>query len=44
VRKNNPDKAIIIVLDNVKSHKVEDVKAEAKRLGIELAFPSTSLP
>ena len=38
VRKNNPGKAIIIVLDNLRSHKVEEVKAEAERLGIELVF------
>jgi len=38
VRKNNPGKAIIIVLDNLKSHKVEGVKVEAKGLGIELVF------
>jgi putative transposase len=38
VKKNNPNKASIIVLDNLKSHKVEDVKAEAKGLGIELVF------
>ena len=38
VRKNNPGKAIIIVLDNLKSHKVEKVKVEAGRLGIELVF------
>ena len=30
VRKNNPGKAIIIVLDNLKSHKVEEVKVEAE--------------
>ncbi|MCX9085821.1 MAG: IS630 family transposase [Candidatus Methanoperedens sp.] len=38
VKKNNPNKGIIIILDNLKSHKVEEVKAEAKRLGIELVF------
>jgi putative transposase len=38
VRKNNPGKGIIIVLDNLKSHKVEEVKAEAEKLGIELVF------
>jgi putative transposase len=38
VKKNNPNKASIIILDNLKSHKVEDVKAEAKRLAIELVF------
>jgi putative transposase len=38
VRKNNLNKAIIIVVDNLKSHKVEDVKVEAKGLGIELVF------
>lgn len=38
VKKNNPDKAVIIVLDNLKSHKVAKVKAEAERLGIELVF------
>jgi len=38
VRKNNPGKAIIIVLDNLKSHKVKEVKAEAEKLGIELVF------
>lgn len=43
VRKNNPAKAVIIVLDNLKSHKMENVKAEAERLGIELVFlPSYS--
>jgi putative transposase len=38
VKKNNPNKGTIIILDNLKSHKVERVKAEAKRLGIELVF------
>ena len=38
VRKNNPDKAVIVVVDNLKAHKVADVKAEAERLGIELVF------
>jgi putative transposase len=38
VKKNNPNKASIIILDNLKSHKVEDVKIEAKGLGIELVF------
>lgn len=38
VRKSNPDKAIIIVLDNLKSHKVKEVEAEAEKLGIELVF------
>jgi putative transposase len=38
VRKNNLNKAIIIVLDNLKSRKVEDVRVEAKGLGIELVF------
>ena len=38
VRKRNPGKGIIIVLDNYKSHKAEDVLREAERLGIELVF------
>jgi transposase len=38
VKKNNPGKAIIIVLDNLRSHKVEEVSIEAQRLGIELVF------
>ena len=37
-RKNNHDKAIIIALDNLKSHKVAHVKADAKGLGIGLVF------
>jgi transposase len=41
VRNNNPGKGIIIVLDNLKSHKVEEVKAEAEKLGIELVFLPT---
>jgi transposase len=38
VRKKNPGKGIIIVLDNFKSHKAEEVVNEAQRLGIELVF------
>jgi putative transposase len=38
VKKNNPNKTIIIVLDNLKSRKMEDVKAEVERLVIELVF------
>jgi putative transposase len=38
VRKKNPGKGIIIVLDNLKSHKAEEVVKEAERLGIELVF------
>jgi transposase len=38
VKKNNPGKAIIIVLDNLRSHKVEEVRIEAQRLGIGLVF------
>jgi transposase len=37
-RKDNHDKATIIALDNLKSHKVEDVRAEVKGLGIGLVF------
>jgi len=33
-----PRQGIIIVLDNLKSHKVEEVEVEAERLGIELVF------
>lgn len=38
VRKKNPGKGIIIVLDNFKSHKAGEVVEEAKKLGIELVF------
>jgi len=38
VRKNNPDNVTITALDNLNSHKVEDVKVEAKRLGTGLVF------
>ncbi|MBT9141600.1 MAG: hypothetical protein DDT30_02200 [Dehalococcoidia bacterium] len=38
VRKKNPGKGIIIVLDNFKSHKAGEVVKEAGRLGIELLF------
>lgn len=37
VKRNNPGKAIII-LDNLRSHKGEEVSTEAQRLGIELVF------
>ena len=36
--KHNPGKAIIVVLDNLKRHKGEEVKAEAEQLVIELVF------
>ncbi|MCL0030370.1 transposase [Thermodesulfovibrionales bacterium] len=38
VRKKNPGRAIIIVLDNFKSHTAGEVVEEAERLGIELVF------
>jgi putative transposase len=38
VRKKNPRKGIIIIQDNYKSHKAEDVIKEAEKLGIELVF------
>jgi transposase len=38
VRKRNPGKGIIIVMDNYKSHKAGDVMKEAEKLGIELVF------
>jgi transposase len=38
VKKNNPNEAIIIVLDNLEGHKGENVKADAKRFVIKLVF------
>ena len=38
VSKKNRGKGILIVLDNLKSHKAEEVMKEAERLGIELVF------
>ncbi|MCL0090070.1 hypothetical protein M1O54_06970 [Dehalococcoidia bacterium] len=40
VRKKNPENRIIIVLDNLKSHKAGEVIKEAERLAISLfSFP-----
>lgn len=38
VRNNNLNKTIVIVLDNLRSHKLGEVKAETERLRIELVF------
>jgi transposase len=38
VKKSNLNKGAIIIFNNLKSHKVDEVKAEVKRLGIELLF------
>ena len=44
VRAENKEKPIVIIIDNFSSHKAEDTRKEAKKLGIHLVFLPTYYP